>query len=190
MRSTRTEKTRPTVPVTRKFDQIWVCYDRLNIVAESGLPLGCAHIGGKSTYAILCVSPIVACPTPPPSVAYALHLRDRRTSVHIAALCARYSFRLTCTAIVWKSACRTGAGAITPSTQARQCSNSPLAVVIGAFHFARKSNAWDFGRFVNKIDACLHFLLAKVRNLVRTFVEECTMSYWNISLHNLLICKY
>jgi hypothetical protein len=66
-----------------------------------------------------------------------------------------------------------GAGAITPSTQARQCSNSPLAVV-GAFHFARKSIAWDFRIFVNKIDAWLHFVLAKVRNLVRTFLEECT----------------
>jgi hypothetical protein len=39
-----------------------------------------------------------ACPTPPPSVAYALYLRDRRLSIHIAALCTRYSFRLTSTA--------------------------------------------------------------------------------------------
>jgi hypothetical protein len=67
-------------------------------VAESGLPLGCAHIGGKSTYTISCVFPTVACPTPPPSVAYALYLCYRRISVHIAALCARYSFRLTSTA--------------------------------------------------------------------------------------------
>jgi hypothetical protein len=42
---------------------------------------------------------------------------------------------------LWKlfeRACCTGAGAITPSTQARQCSNSPLLIVVGAFHFARK----------------------------------------------------
>jgi hypothetical protein len=69
-------------------------------MAESGLPLGCAHIGGKSTYAISRVSPTTACPTPPPSVAYALYLRDRRISVHMAALCARYYFRLTNTATV------------------------------------------------------------------------------------------
>jgi hypothetical protein len=74
-----------------------VSYDRLNIVAESGLPLGCAHICDKSTYAISCVSPTTACPTPPPSVAYALYLRNRRTSVHIELLCARCSFRLTVT---------------------------------------------------------------------------------------------
>jgi hypothetical protein len=73
---------------------------------------------------------------------------------------------------LFERACRTGAGAITRSTQARQCSNSPL-VVVGTFHFARKSIAWDFRIFVNKIDAWLHFLLANVRNLVRTFVEEC-----------------
>jgi hypothetical protein len=36
-------------------------------------------------------------------------------------------------------------------------------------------------KFVNKIDAWLHFLLAKVRNLVRTFLEECSMKN-NISL--------
>jgi hypothetical protein len=50
-----------------------------------------------------------------------------------------------------RAACM-GAGAKTPNTQARQCSNSPL-VVVGAFYFARKSNAWDFRIFVNKIDA-------------------------------------
>jgi hypothetical protein len=32
--------------------------------------------------------------------AYALYLRDRRISLHIAALCARYSFHVTSTAIV------------------------------------------------------------------------------------------
>jgi hypothetical protein len=38
-------------------------------------------------------------PSSPPSVAYASYLRDRRiTNIHIAALCARYSFRLTSTA--------------------------------------------------------------------------------------------
>jgi hypothetical protein len=77
---------------------------------------------------------------------------------------------------LFEKSCRTGAGAITPSKHARQCSNSSLAVV-GAFHFARKSIAWDFRIFVNKIDAWLHFILAKVRNLVRTFVEECTIVY-------------
>jgi hypothetical protein len=123
----------------------------LNIVAESGLPLGCAHIGGKSTYAISCVSPTAACPTPAPSVAYALYLRYRRISVHIAALCARYYFVYQARRR-FERACRTGAGEITPSTHARQCSNSPLAVV-GAFYFARKSIAWDFRIFVNKIDA-------------------------------------
>jgi hypothetical protein len=71
----------------------------------------------------------------------------------------------------FERACRTGAGAITPSTQPRQWSNSPL-VLVGAFHFARNCFAWDFRRFVNKLDAWLHFLLAKVRNLVRTFVED------------------
>jgi hypothetical protein len=69
-------------------------------MAESGLPLGCAHIGGKSTYVISCVSPTAACPTPPTSVPYALCLRDRRINIHIGALCARYSFRLTSKAIV------------------------------------------------------------------------------------------
>jgi hypothetical protein len=100
MRSTRIEKTRPTVHVTKRFDHICVGYDRLNIVAESGLPSVCAHIGGKSTHAISSVSPTTACPTPPPSVAYALYLRDRRINIHIAALCARYYFHLTTTAIV------------------------------------------------------------------------------------------
>jgi hypothetical protein len=71
VRSTRIEKTRPTVDLIKSFDHISGSYDRLNIVAESGLPLGCAHIGGKSKYAISCVSPTAACPTPPPSVAYA-----------------------------------------------------------------------------------------------------------------------
>jgi hypothetical protein len=36
-------------------------------------------------------------------VAYSLYLRDRRISLHIAALCARYSFHLTGTATVRKS---------------------------------------------------------------------------------------
>jgi hypothetical protein len=72
-------------------------------VAESGLPLGCAHIGGKSTYAISFVPPIAASPTPPFSVAYAQHLRDRRINIHIAALCARYSFRLISKATGLKS---------------------------------------------------------------------------------------
>jgi hypothetical protein len=36
--------------------------------------------------------PTTACPTPPPSVAYALYLRDRRISLYIAAICAHYSF--------------------------------------------------------------------------------------------------
>jgi hypothetical protein len=87
----------------KSVDHTWVSNDRLNIVAESGLPLGCAHIGGESTYAISCASSTTARPTSPPYVAYALYLRDRRISIHIAALCARYSFRLTNTATVRKS---------------------------------------------------------------------------------------
>jgi hypothetical protein len=142
MRSMCIEKTRPTVPVIKGFDHTWVSYDRSNIVAESGLPLGCAHIGGKSTYAISCVSPTAACPTDPLSVAYALYLRDRRISVHIAR-CAPVTRFLYKARRLFERACRMGAGAITPSTHARQCSNSPLAVV-GAFHFARKGIAWDF----------------------------------------------
>jgi hypothetical protein len=94
------KKMRPTVPVLKCSDRLQVSYDRLNIVAESNLPLGCAHIGGKSTYAISCVSPTAVCPTPHPSVAYALHLCDRRLSIHIAALCTCYFFRLTNTATV------------------------------------------------------------------------------------------
>jgi hypothetical protein len=82
----------------KSFDDICESYDRMNIVAESGLPLNCAHISGWSTCAI---SPTAACPTPPPSVAYELYLLDRRISIHIVALCARYSFLLTSTAIVW-----------------------------------------------------------------------------------------
>jgi hypothetical protein len=100
VRSTRIEKTRPTVHVIKSIDHTSVSYDRLKLVAESGLPLGCAHIGGKSKYAIYCVSPTAACPTPPPSAAYALYLRDRRIGVHIASLCARYYFRLPSTAII------------------------------------------------------------------------------------------
>jgi hypothetical protein len=64
-----------------------VSYDRSNIVAESGLPLGCAHIGGKSTYAISCVSPTTACATPRRSVAYSLYLLDLRINIHVR-LCA------------------------------------------------------------------------------------------------------
>jgi hypothetical protein len=97
------ESSRPTVPVWKSFVDFRVSYDRSNIVTESGLPLGCSHIGGKSSYAISCVSPTAAFPTPPPSVAYALYLRDRRISIHIAALCARYPVRLTGTANVLKS---------------------------------------------------------------------------------------
>ena len=61
-------------------------YDRLKIMAESGLRLGCANIGGKSSYAISCVSPTTACPTPRPTVTNALYLRDRRIDIHNAAL--------------------------------------------------------------------------------------------------------
>jgi hypothetical protein len=46
---TRIENTRPTAPVSKAFVRIGLSYDRLNIVVESGLPLDCAHIGGKST---------------------------------------------------------------------------------------------------------------------------------------------
>jgi hypothetical protein len=172
VRSTRIEKTRLTVPVIKSFDHTCVSYDRLNIVAESGLPLGCAHIGGKSTYTISYVSPTTACQTPPPSAAYSLYLRDRRISSHIAALCARYSFRLTSTATVLKSVphgCRRDNPKYTSPAvlelAPRSCRRIPFC--------AQKHIAWDFRRFVNKIDAWLHFLLAKVRNLVRTFAEEC-----------------
>jgi hypothetical protein len=107
-------------------------HDRLNIVAESNLPLGCAHIGGRSKYAISCVSPTAACPPPPPSVAYALYLRDHRIiSIHIAALCPRHTFRLTGTANVY-IACRTGASAKTPVVL-----ESP-PVVVDAFNLARQ----------------------------------------------------
>jgi hypothetical protein len=94
MHLTRIEKTRPTVHVLKSVEHVLVSHDKLNIVAESNLPLGCAHIGGKSTYAISRVSPRAACPTSPPSAAYALYLRDRRISIHISALRARYYFRL------------------------------------------------------------------------------------------------
>jgi hypothetical protein len=63
----------------RLFD----CCDRTQLQ----LALGCAHIGGKSTYAISCASPT----TPPPSVAYPSYLRDCRISICIAAVCARHS---------------------------------------------------------------------------------------------------
>jgi hypothetical protein len=74
------------------------------------------------------------------------------TSAFILRRCAPVTIFVYHARRLFERACRTGAGAITPSTQARQCSNSPLAVV-GAFHFARKSIAWDFRIFVNKIDA-------------------------------------
>jgi hypothetical protein len=135
------------------------------------LPLGCAHIGGKSAYAISCVSSTAACPTPPPSVAYAFHLRDRRISIHIAALCARYYVHLTNTAIVCKSVPH-GCGRDSPKYTSPAVLNfSPI--VVGAFHLGRRSIAYDFRRFVNGIDAWLHFLLSKVRNIVRTAIEEC-----------------
>jgi hypothetical protein len=57
-----------------KFHNTWA-------LRESNL--GCAHIGGKSTYAISCVSPTTAYPTPPPSVTYTSFLRDRCISIHI-----------------------------------------------------------------------------------------------------------
>jgi hypothetical protein len=143
MCSTRIEEARPTVPISKGLDYICVIYNRSNIVAESGLPLGCAHIGGKSTYAISCVSPTAACPTPPPSDAYALYLRGRGINIHIAALCARYSSRLANTAIVKKTAVPHGcgaAGALTPSTKVWHGLNSPH-VVVGAIHLGRQSIA-------------------------------------------------
>jgi hypothetical protein len=57
MRSTRIENTRPTGPIQKRFDHLRVSCDRLNVVAESSLPLCCAHIGGTSIYAISCVPP-------------------------------------------------------------------------------------------------------------------------------------
>jgi hypothetical protein len=100
MRGPRIKKARPTVHVAKCFDLFQVRIERLNIVSESSLALGCAHIGGKSKYAISCVCPTTAFPTPPPTVAYALSLRDRRISIHIAALCVRHSFHLTGTATI------------------------------------------------------------------------------------------
>jgi hypothetical protein len=100
MRGPRIKKARPTVHVAKCFDLFQLRIDRLKIVSESILALGCAHTGGNSKYAISCVCPTAASPTPPPPVAYALSLRDRRISIHNAALCVRHSFRLTGTASV------------------------------------------------------------------------------------------
>jgi hypothetical protein len=86
MRYTRTKNSRSKVYATTSFTLIRVSHDRLNIVAESGLHLGCAYDGGKSTYAISCVSPKAACPTQPPSIAYASYSPDRRTIIHIAVV--------------------------------------------------------------------------------------------------------
>jgi hypothetical protein len=86
---TRIEKARPTVLVPKTLGPIQGSYDPLKFVAEKSLPLGCAHIGGKSTYEISWVFTTAACPTSPPSVAYALCWRDRRIRLHIVDLCAR-----------------------------------------------------------------------------------------------------
>jgi hypothetical protein len=104
----------------------------------------------------------------PPSPMH--YIRATVASTFILRRCAPVTMFVYQARRHFERACRTNAGAITPSTHARQCSNSPLAVV-GAFHFARKSN---FRIFVDKMDAWLHFYLANVQNLVRTFVEECT----------------
>jgi hypothetical protein len=154
------------------FENILTVFDRLNILEKSNLSLGCAHIGGKFAYAISCVSSTAACPTLPPSVAYAFHLRDRRISIHIAALCARYYVRLTSTAIVCKSVphwCKRDSPKYTSPAVLKFA-----PIVVGAFHLGRGSIACDFRRFVNRIDAWLHFLLSKVRNIVSTVIEECT----------------
>jgi hypothetical protein len=71
MRSTRIENTRPTVPFSNTFRLVCVSYDRFNSVADRGFALGCAHMGGKSTYAILSIFPTVARLTLSPHVAYA-----------------------------------------------------------------------------------------------------------------------
>jgi hypothetical protein len=133
-------------------------------VAESSLPLGCAHIGGKSTYAISCVLPTSACPTPPPSAAYALYLRDRRISIHIAALCAHYYFRPSNMAIACKSMPR-GSWRDNP-----KCT-SPAVLKFDP-RSCRRIPSWApkhclrFQKFCQKIDAwLLHFYLRRCEML-------------------------
>ena len=70
-------------------------------------------------------------------------------SAFILRRCAPVTFFVYQVRRLLERACRTDAGAITPSTHARLCSNSPLAIV-GAFHFARIGNALDFKIFANK----------------------------------------
>jgi hypothetical protein len=94
----------------------------------------------------------------PPSVAYALYLRV--ASTFILRCCAPVTLFVSLARRLFERACRTRGGAITPSTQARQCSNSP-PVVVGAFHLGRQSIAQDFSRFVNIIDSCYIFCMRR-----------------------------
>jgi hypothetical protein len=117
----------------------------------------------------------------PPSSMY--YICATIASAFILRRCAPVTLFIYQARRLFERACRTGACAITPCTHARQCLNSLLAFV-GAFQFARKNIAWDFRIFVNKIDVWLHFLLVKVRNLVRTFVEECRICVrWQPTSH-------
>jgi hypothetical protein len=121
-------------------------------VAESGLPLGCAHIGGKSTYAISCVPPHSGLPNT--SSLRRLCMTFARPS-HQHSYCG-----VVRPLLIWsnqhgdclKERAARVHGTITLSTQARECSNSPL-VVVSEFYFERKSIALGFRRFDNKIDA-------------------------------------
>jgi hypothetical protein len=85
--------------VTRKLERRVIrylfqkCFELLILVScdrrhcgrtRLALGLGCANIKGISTYAISCVSPTAPYPTPPPTVACAIILRDRRTIIHLA----------------------------------------------------------------------------------------------------------
>ena len=149
MRSTRIENTLATDCVTIRFDRKEVSYDRLNMVATSGLPLGCVRIGGKSTYAISCVSPRSGMPNTSSLRRLCIMYRATIASAFILRRCATVTLFVYQVRRLLERACRTDAGAITPSTHARLCSNSPLAIV-GAFHFARIGIGLDFKIFANK----------------------------------------
>jgi hypothetical protein len=82
-------------------------------------------------------------------------LRDRRISIHIAALCVRHSFHLTGTATIWKSVSH-GCGRDNPRFTSRVVLEfGPRSC--GCVHLGRQSIAYDFKWFVNNIEAWLHF---------------------------------
>jgi hypothetical protein len=77
------------------------------------------------------------------SVAYVLYLRDRRIIIHIAALCACYSVRQHGDCLKEGAARVRAPGRDNPSHN-KYTSPAVLEfapVVVGAFHFARKSIA-------------------------------------------------